>query len=152
MALRARLNDELKISMKAKDPRATSTLRLIMAALKDRDIAARDRGVTDGIGEDEIVEMMQKMVRQRRESIDLYEKGNRQELAQQEAEEIAVIERFLPKQLSEPEIREAVESTIAEIGASSIKDMGKVMGALKASYAGRMDFGKAGGLVKQKLG
>ncbi len=152
MALRARLNDELKISMKAKDPRATSTLRLILAALKDRDIAARDRGVTDGIGEDEIVEMMQKMVRQRRESIDLYEKGNRQELAQQEAEEIAVIERFLPKQLSDDEMREAVESTIAEIGASSIKDMGKVMGALKASYAGRMDFGKAGGLVKQKLG
>jgi len=152
MTLRARLSDELKISMKAKDQRATSTLRLILAALKDRDIAARDRGITDGIGEDEIVEMMQKMVRQRRESIELYEKGNRPELAQQEADEITVIERFLPKQLSEAEMQEAVESTIAEVGAATIKDMGKVMGALKAKFAGRMDFGKAGALVKQKLG
>jgi hypothetical protein len=152
MTLRARLSDELKISMKAKDQRATSTLRLILAALKDRDIAARDRGVTDGIGEDEIVEMMQKMVRQRRESIELYEKGNRPELAQQEADEITVIERFLPKQLSEPEMQEAVASTIDEVGAKTIKDMGKVMGALKANFAGRMDFGKAGALVKQKLG
>ena len=150
--LRARQNDELKASMKAKDQRATSTLRLILAALKDRDIAARERGVTDGIGDDEIVEMMQKMVRQRRESIDLYEKGNRPELARQEAEEIAVIERFLPKQLSEAELEEAVAATIAETGATSIKDMGKVMGALKSAYAGRMDFGKAGALVKQKLG
>jgi hypothetical protein len=150
--LRARLNDELKVAMKAKDQRATSTLRLILAALKDRDIAARDRGVTDGIGEDEIVEMMQKMVRQRRESIELYEKGNRPELAQQEAEEITVIERFLPKQLSEPEMQEAVASTIDEVGAKTIKDMGKVMAALKTNFAGRMDFGKAGALVKQKLG
>ena len=152
LTLRARLSDELKTSMKAKDQRATSTLRLILAALKDRDIAARDRGVTDGIGEDEIVEMMQKMVRQRRESIELYEKGNRPELAQQEAEEITVIERFLPKQLSEREMQEAVASTIDEVGAKTIKDMGKVMGALKVNFAGRMDFGKAGALVKQKLG
>ena len=149
--LRARLNDQLKTSMKAKDQRATSTLRLILAALKDRDIAARERGVTDGIGEDEIVEMMQKMVRQRRESIELYEKGGRPELAQQEAEEIAVIERFLPKQLSESEIQEAVAATIAEVGATSIKDMGKVMGALKSAYAGRMDFGKAGRMIKEQL-
>lgn len=152
MSLRARLSDDLKTAMKARDQRATSALRLILAALKDRDIAARERGVTDGIGEDEIVEMLQKMVRQRRESIDLYERGGRPELAQQEAEEIAVIERFLPKQLSEAEIQAAVDSIIAETGASSIKDMGKVMGALKASFAGRMDFGKAGALVKQKLG
>lgn len=150
--LRPRLSDELKTAMKAKDQRATSTLRLILAALKDRDIAARDRGVTDGIGDDEIVEMMQKMVRQRRESIELYEKADRPELARQEAEEIAVIERFLPKQLSEAETAAAVEKVIAETGAASIKDMGKVMGALKSGYAGRMDFGKAGALVKQKLG
>lgn len=150
--LRARLTDELKTAMKAKDQRAVSTLRLILAALKDRDIAARERGVTDGIGEGEIVEMLQKMVRQRRESIDLYEKGGRPELAQQEAEEIAVIERFLPKQLSEAEMEQAVAATMAEVGASSIKDMGKVMGALKSAYAGRMDFAKAGQLVKQKLG
>jgi len=150
--LRARLNDELKAAMKAKDQRATATLRLILAALKDRDIAARERGITDGIGEAEIVEMMQKMVRQRRESMELYEKGGRPELARQEAEEIAIIERFLPKQLSEAEMEEAVAKTIAEVGATSIKDMGKVMGALKSAYAGRMDFGKAGALVKQKLG
>jgi uncharacterized protein YqeY len=152
MSLRGRLNDDLKAAMKAKDQRGTSTLRLILAALKDRDIAARERGVTDGIGEDEIVEMMQKMVRQRRESIELYEKGGRPELAQQEADEIAVIERFLPKQLSEAEMQEAVATTIAETGAATIKDMGKVMGALKANFAGRMDFAKAGALVKQKLG
>lgn len=152
MSLRVRLNDELKAAMKAKDQRGTSTLRLILAALKDRDIAARERGVTDGISEDEIVEMMQKMVRQRRESIELYQKGNRPELAQQESDEIAVIERFLPKQLSEAEMQEAVNATIAETGAASIKDMGKVMGALKANFAGRMDFAKAGALVKQKLG
>lgn len=152
MSLRVRLNDELKAAMKAKDQRGTSTLRLILAALKDRDIAARERGVTDGISEDEIVEMMQKMVRQRRESIELYQKGNRPELAQQESDEIAVIERFLPKQLSDAEMQEAVNATIAETGAASIKDMGKVMGALKANFAGRMDFAKAGALVKQKLG
>ena len=150
--LRVRLNDELKVAMKAKDQRATSTLRLILAALKDRDIAARDRGVTDGIGEAEIVEMMQKMVRQRQESRDIYATNNRPELAEKEAQEIAVIERFLPKQLGDAEMQQAVEATVAEVGATSIKDMGKVMGALKAAYAGRMDFAKAGALVKAKLG
>ncbi len=150
--LRVRLNDELKVAMKAKDTLATSTLRLILAALKDRDIAARDRGVTDGIGEAEIVEMMQKMVRQRQESRDIYATNNRPELAEKEAQEIEVIERFLPKQLGEAEMQQAVEATVAEIGATSIKDMGKVMGALKAAYAGRMDFAKAGALVKAKLG
>lgn len=150
--LRVRLNDELKVAMKAKDQLATSTLRLILAALKDRDIAARDRGVTDGIGEAEIVEMMQKMVRQRQESHDIYATNNRPELAEKEAQEIKVIERFLPTQLGEAEMQQAVEATVAEIGATSIKDMGKVMGALKAAYAGRMDFAKAGALVKAKLG
>jgi uncharacterized protein YqeY len=108
--------------------------------------------VTDGIAEPEIVEMMQKMVRQRQESQEIYAKNNRPELAEQEAQEILVIERFLPKQLGEAEVQQAVEATIAEVGAASIKDMGKVMGALKANYAGRMDFAKAGALVKAKLG
>lgn len=149
--LRARLNDELKVAMKAKDALATSTLRLILAALKDRDIAARDRGITDGIGDDEIVEMMQKMVRQRQESREIYAKNDRPELAEKEAQEIVVIERFLPKQLSQAEMQDAIDQAIAEIGATSIKDMGKVMGVLKANHAGRMDFGKAGALVKGKL-
>jgi hypothetical protein len=149
--LRTELNDALKASMKAKDERRTGTLRLILAALKDRDIAARGNGNSEGIGETEIVEMLRKMVKQREESIGLYEQGGRLELAQQEREEIGVIERFLPKQMDEAETRAAVEKTMAEVGAQSLKDMGKVMGALKQSYAGRMDMAKAGQLVKQKL-
>ncbi len=149
--LRARLSDELKLAMKAKDARAVSTLRLILAALKDRDIAARGRGVTDGIEEAEIVDMMQKMVRQRRESIELYEKGNRPELARAEAEEIAIIERFLPKPLGEEEAASAIDAVLAELDAKSLKDMGRVMAALKERHAGRMDFAKAGERVKEKL-
>jgi hypothetical protein len=150
--LRERLSEELKTSLKAKDQRATSTLRLILAALKDRDIAAREKGNMDGIGEGEIVEMMQKLVRQRRESIQMYEQGGRPELAQQEAEEIAIIERFLPKGLSAEETAAAVAAVMAELGASNLKDMGRVMARLKELHAGRMDFAKAGALVKQKLG
>ena len=150
--LRERLSEALKLSMKAKNQRAVSTLRLILAALKDRDIAARGRGVTDGIGEPEIIEMMQKMVRQRHESIELYERGNRPELAQQEAEEIAIIEGYLPKQLDEAETLQAVDAVVAELGASNLKDMGRVMAALKQRFGGRMDFAKAGARVKQKLG
>ena len=150
--LRTDLNEALKTAMKARDLRAVSTLRMILATLKDRDIAARPKGVTDGIGEEEIVEMLHKMVRQRRELIELYEKGARPELVQQEQEEIGVIERFLPQQMTEAEMGEAVAAAIAETGAASIKDMGKIMGLLKQRFAGRMDFGKAGALVKQKLG
>jgi uncharacterized protein YqeY len=150
--LRTELNEALKTAMKARDQRAVSTVRLILAALKDRDIAARTKGVTDGIGEDEIIEMLHKMVRQRRESIELYEKGGRLELAQQEQEEIGVIERYLPKQMNEAEMADAVTAAIGETGASSVKDMGKIMGLLKQRFAGRMDFAKAGQLVKQKLG
>ena len=150
--LRERLSEALKVSMKAKNPRAVSTLRLILAALKDRDIAARGRGVTDGVGEPEIIEMMQKMVRQRHESIELYERGGRPELAQQEAEEIAIIEGYLPKQLDEAETLQAVDAVVAELGASNLKDMGRVMAALKERFGGRMDFGKAGARVKQRLG
>jgi uncharacterized protein YqeY len=150
--LRQRLNDELKAAMKSRDQRATSTLRLILAALKDRDIAARPRGVTDGVDETEIIDMLQKMVRQRQESIVLYKQGNRPELAAQEQGEIDMIERFLPQKMSDTEAAMAVESVVTELGASTIKDMGRVMAALKERYAGRMDFAKVGQQVKQKLG
>ena len=150
--LRQRLNEALKQAMKAKDARAVSTLRLVLAALKERDIAARPRGVTDGVDEAEIVEMLHKMVRQRRESIALYEQGNRPDLAKAEAEEIAIIEAWLPRQMDEAELAEAVDSVVAELGAASLKDMGRVMAALKERYAGRMDLAKAGARVKQKLG
>lgn len=150
--LRQRLNDELKAAMKSRDQRATSTLRLILAALKDRDIAARPRGVTDGVDETEIIDMLQKMVRQRQESIVLYKQGNRPELAAQEQGEIELIERFLPQKMSDTEAATAVESVVTELGAATIKDMGRVMAALKERYAGRMDFAKVGQQVKQKLG
>ena len=148
--LRQELNEALKTALKTGDARARSTLRLILAALKDRDIAARP-AKTDGIDEAEIGELLNKMVRQRRESITLYEQGNRLDLAQQEAEEIAVIERFLPKQLSEADTSAAIDATVKELGAASIKDMGKVMAALKGKYTGQMDFGRASALVKAKL-
>ena len=150
--LRQRLNDELKAAMKSRDQRATSALRLILAALKDRDIAARTRGVTNGVDEAEIIDMLQKMVRQRQESIELYKKGNRPELVEQEQGEIAIIERYLPKKMSEGETNAAIAAVVEELGASSIKDMGKVMAALKERYSGRMDFAKVGAQVKQKLG
>ncbi len=149
--LRTRLNEALKEAMKAKDQRAVSTVRLILAALKDRDIAARSRGVTDGIDETEILSMFQTMIKQRQESITMYEQGGRCELAEQEREEIAVIERFLPKQLSDTETKQAIDEVIAEIGAASIKDMGRTMAELRARYAGRMDFTKVSGIVKQVL-
>ncbi|MDH3914396.1 MAG: GatB/YqeY domain-containing protein, partial [Rhodospirillales bacterium] len=144
-------NDDLKIALKAKDQLAVATLRLILAALKDRDIAARGKGNCDGVGEDEILELLQKMVRQRRESIEAYSNGGRQDLADREAAEIEVIKRFLPKELDETEVRSAIDQTISELEASSIKDMGKVIGTLKERYAGRMDFGKASQLVKERL-
>jgi hypothetical protein len=150
--LRARLNEELKTVMKAKDERAVSTLRLILAALKDRDIAARDKGNTEGIDEAEIIDMLQKLVRQRRESIQLYEQGGRPELARREAEEITIIERYLPKPLGNEETAAAITAAIEEVGASSIKDMGRVMALLKERYAGRMDFARVGAIVRQRLG
>ena len=149
--LRQRLNDALKEAMKARDQRSVSTLRLVLAQLKDRDIAARPAGNASGIGEAEIEEMLLKMVKQRQESIVLYKQGNRPDLVQQEEEEIAVIERFMPKQLDEEEAAAAVEAAIAETGAQSVKEMGKVMAKLKERFAGRMDFAKAGALVKQRL-
>ena len=151
MTLRTQFNDSLKDAMRAKDQRAVSTIRMILAGLKDLDIAARSRGVTDGIDEAEILSMLQTLVKQRNESAGLYDQGGRPELAQQEREEIAVIERFLPKQMSEEESAAAIDAIVTELGASSIKDMGKVMAELKARHAGQMDFAKAGGLVKARL-
>ena len=150
--LRVRLNDALKDAMKAKEPCAVSTLRLILAALKDRDIAARSQGSDEKLNDDQILEVLQKMVRQRRESIEMYTKGGRQELADREAREIEVIEGFLPKPLSLAESEAAVRAVIGELEAGSIKEMGRVMGELKRRYAGRMDFGQASRLVKEALG
>ena len=149
--LRQQLSDALKTSLKEKKERAVSTIRLILASLKDRDIAARSSGNLDGITDDEILKLLQYMVKQRNESITLYEKGGRLELAEQEREEIEVIKSFLPAQMSDAEIEAAVDVLIAESGAESIKDMGRIMSGLRESYAGKMDFAKAGALVKQRL-
>lgn len=150
--IREQLPDALKAALKEKNTRAVSTFRLIMAALKDRDIAARSKGNADGILDDEILQMLQTMVKQRRESITMYEKGGRLELAEQEAEEITIIQRFLPEQLDAAATETAVEKTIADLGATGLKDMGGVMGALRDNYAGQMDFGRASGIVKARLG
>ncbi len=150
--LRASLSDQLKAAMKAREQRKVSTLRLILAALKDRDIAARANGNAEGIGDEDILQLLAKMVRQRRESIKLYEQGGRVDLAEREAEEIEIIESFMPRQLDGAELEAAVHEAIKEVGATGLKDMGRAMAALKARYAGRMDFAKASTLVKQKLG
>ena len=150
--LRNAIPEALRAALKNQEKRAISTVRLIIAALKDRDIAARGKGNTDGIGDDEILQMLQTMVKQRRDSIEMYEKGGRLELAEQEREEIAIIEGFLPQQLGDAEIGAAVDRMIAEVGAGGMKDMGNVMGALRDRYAGQMDFSKASALVKEKLG
>ncbi len=150
--LRTRLNDALKAAMKAKEVLTMATIRLILAALKDRDIAARGKGNLDGIDDDGILAMLQSMIKQRRESIALYEKGGRLELARQETEEITVIEQFLPRQLGEDEVAEAIQAVIEEVEAKSLKDMGRTMAALKERYAGRMDFAKASAQVKARLG
>lgn len=149
--LRQQLNDALKTSLKEKKERAVSTIRLVLASLKDRDIAARSSGNLDGISDDEILKLLQSMVKQRNESISLYEKGGRLELAEQEREEIEVIKSFLPAQMPDAEIEAAVDALIKETGAESIKDMGRIMSGLRESYAGKMDFAKAGALVKQRL-
>lgn len=149
--LRTRLSDALKTAMKGKDAPTVSTLRLIMAALKDRDIAARGKGNKDGIPEEEILGLLQSMVKQRRDSIALYEKGGRMELAQQEAEEIAIIEEYLPQQMSDDDIAAAIDAVIEDAGAATLKDMGKVMAGLKEKHAGSMNFSMASAMVKERL-
>ena len=149
--LREKFKDELKTAMKARSERAVATLRLIQAALKDRDIAARGRGNMNGIDEAEILSMLQGMIKQRRESIEQFEKGGRPELARQEQEEIAVIESYLPKQMSDADAAAAIKALVAELGAASIKDMGRTMAALKERFAGQMDMTTASAMVKQAL-
>ena len=150
--LRTQINNTYKVAMKQKETIAVSTLRLIQAAIKDRDIAARSKGNTDGISDDEVLSLLQSMIKQRRDSIEAYEKGGRMELAQREAEEISIIEGFLPAQMNDDEIAAAVDSVISDVEATTLKDMGKVMAALKERFTGQMDFGKASGAVKAKLG
>ncbi|MDA0900972.1 MAG: GatB/YqeY domain-containing protein [Proteobacteria bacterium] len=151
MSLRERITNGLKDAMREKHAARLSTLRLINAAIKDQDIAARGAGKTEGVDEGEILAILAKMVKQRIDSAKVYEEGGRLELAEKERAEIKVIEGFLPRQLSETEIAAAIDAAIDQTGASSIRDMGRVMGALKAAYAGQMDFGAAGALIKERL-
>ncbi len=151
MSLRQKIMDALKDAMRAKQERETGTIRMVIAKMRERDIEARPSGNMDGIADSEILSMMEGMVKQRRESIALYEKGNRADLAQQEAEEIAIIEKFMPQKLSAEETQAAIAAAIAATGAASIKDMGKVMNALKEKYAGQIDFAQAGAAIKAKL-
>ena len=149
--LRDKLTEAMKEAMKARDAAALGTIRLILAKLKDTDIAARTEANREGVAEDKILSMLQGMIKQRNESIALYEKGARQDLVDKEKAEIAVIERFLPKQMDEAAVAAAVGEAIKSAGATSIKDMGGVMAALKAKYAGQMDFAKASAAVKKAL-
>lgn len=152
MSLRDRLQSSLKDAMKAKEAERLSTLRLINAAIKDREIAVRGDGTDHEVGEAEILGILSKMVKQRQESARAYEEGGRLELAEKELAEIRVIEEFLPRQLGPAEMDAAIMAAIHESGASSIRDMGKVMGVLKGKYTGQMDFGAVGPMVKDRLG
>lgn len=148
--LRDDINTAVKEAMKAKDERKLSTLRMVNSSIKNADIDARGQG-KQPLSDDDILGLLQKMIKQRQESVELYDKGGRAELAAQEREEIAVISAYLPKQMSEDEVKAVIAATIKDTGAAGMKDMGKVIGALKAKYAGQMDFGKASGLVKAAL-
>ena len=150
--LREQIKSKLVEAMKAKDEKTTGTLRLINAAIKDKDIEARPKGITDGIDDSAILSLLQSMIKQRRESIDMYTKGGRTDLVVGEQAEIDIIQSFLPKQMSEEEIKSVIQQIVTETGASSIKDMGKVMGILKSKYAGQLDMGKASALIKSVLG
>ena len=149
--LREKLNEALKEAMRAGDAPARDTVRLILAKLKEVDIAQRTEANREGVGDDKILSMLQGMIKQRNESIQLYQKGNRSDLADKEKAEIGVIERFLPKQMDEAAVEAAVKEAVASSGAKSIKDMGGVMAALKTKYAGQMDFAKASAVVKKTL-
>ena len=149
--LRERLQKALKEATLAKEGCATATIRLVLAAIKDRDIASRGKEGGGEISDDEILALLQTMVKQRRESIETYVKGKRQDLADREADEIDVIRRFLPEQMGDSAIADAVTAVIGDLNAQSLKDMGKVMAALRERYAGRMDFAKASAAAKEKL-
>jgi uncharacterized protein len=150
--LREQITEAMKDAMRAREPDTLSTVRMILAGIKDKDIAARPGGNATGIGDPEILSLLQSMVKQRRESVTLYRQGNRADLVAKEEGEIAVIERFLPKQMDAAETDAAIVAAIAESSAASIKDMGKVMAALKGKYSGQMDFSAVGPAVKAKLG
>lgn len=147
--IRDDINNALKEAMKAKNERAVSTLRMVNAALKNADIEARTTG--KDMGDAEVLGLLQKMIKQRQESVEMYKKGGRDDLVKQEEEEIAVISAYLPKQMSEAEVAAAIDAAIKETGAAGMKDMGKVIAVLRGKYAGQMDFGKASGAVKAKL-
>jgi len=151
MSLRAQLNDAMKEAMKAKDAKRLATVRLVLAALKDRDIAARSETSRELLGDDEILTLLAKMIKQREESAAVYDTGNRPELAAGGREEIVIIRSFMPAQMDDAEMKAAVQKTIADVGATAIKDMGKVMAALKERYAGQMDFSKASAATKDAL-
>ncbi|MEM6728117.1 MAG: GatB/YqeY domain-containing protein [Pseudomonadota bacterium] len=151
MGLRTRLTAGIKDAMKAKEMERLQTLRLISAALKERDIVSRGEGRGDEVGEDEILALLGKMVKQRQESAKVYEEGGRIELAEKERSEITIIEEYLPRQLGEDEVDAAIASAIDETGAETLRDMGKVMGVLKSQYTGQMDFGAVGPRVKARL-
>ncbi|MFQ5534189.1 MAG: GatB/YqeY domain-containing protein [Sphingomonadales bacterium] len=149
--LREQLSEALTVAMKAREQRKVATVRLILAAIKDRDIAARTGGSDESVSEQQIQQILLRMIRQRRESIAAYEQAGRLELAEQEREEIDIVESFLPRQMGEAEIKEACQAVVAEAGAESLKDIGRVMSVLKERFAGRMDFGKASAAVKALL-
>ena len=151
MDKRTEINTAMKEALKNKDKIALATIRLIMAALKDRDIAERENGQADGVNDATILLMLQSMVKQRQESSQTYSEAGRDDLAEREETEIDVIRSFMPKQLSDEEVSDIIDGIIADIGADSIKDMGKIMGVLRADYAGQIDMGKAGGVTKVKL-
>ena len=147
-----RFNEALKVALKSQDKVRISTLRLINAAIKDRDIADRTDNGGAGVSEDVVLEILAKMIKQRQESLSAYEEAGRLDLADQERSEIVIIQEFMPRQLEDDEIIAAVDAALAEVGAETLKDMGRVMGLLKQKYTGQMDFGKAGARVKEKLG
>jgi uncharacterized protein len=148
--LRDDINNALKEAMKAKNERAVSTLRMVNSALKNADIEARGSG-KPALADAEVLPLLQKMIKQRQESVELYQKGGRADLVKQEQDEIAIIQGYLPKQMSEAEMASAIDAAIKETGAAGMKDMGKVIGSLRGKYAGQMDMGKASGMVKAKL-
>ena len=149
--MRDRISQAMKEALKSKDQKALATIRLISAALKDRDIAARSQDNADGISDDEILSLLQTMIKQRAESAKLYVEGNRPELAEAEQQEITIIQQFLPEQLDEAAVEAAIKTALDETGSSSVKDMGKVMNYLKIHFAGQMDFSMASQLVKKAL-